>query len=155
MFSNSKNSDATLNAAIAALRSQAQSTDPVLTDSCRATILDNALNPQISLKPETALFLPMRRWVLAGVLPVMAVVAVVAVAPFVHLGQTASVPGSLTVSKHDGDVVFTLANGKRQHTITRSTVPNRFDPASAVRMKDGSFVDNAGDGAGLVFYRID
>lgn len=56
----------------------------------------------------------------------------------------------------DGDrVVFQIANGGAPHRVTRSTVPNRFDPEAARLVTSGAFEDVAQDGARLVFYKID
>lgn len=154
MAKNSKKLDSTLDEAVRALRSQPEQTLP---PEFAGAIIEKALNRDLVLPSQSSLFLPTRRWMLAGLLPVMAVAALLAVVPALRHDRTVATaaPGRLTVSKVDGEVVFTLANGTRQHTVCKSTVPNHFDPASAVRMKGGSFTDRTEDGEGLVFYRID
>jgi len=61
----------------------------------------------------------------------------------------------VAVSKQGDQVTFTIANGGSAHTVYRSTSPESFDLARAVRVSDGEFVDRVDDQASIVFYRID
>jgi hypothetical protein len=51
--------------------------------------------------------------------------------------------------------VFTLANGKTEHLIYRSTDPQSFDRSSAVKMARNRYTEDATGGPTLVFYKID
>lgn len=61
----------------------------------------------------------------------------------------------IQVAKVDGEVVFTIQNGGRPHTVARSTSPDRFESASTIAVLDGSYSDRLEGTANLVFYRID
>jgi hypothetical protein len=127
-----------------------------LSTDTRARILDAAQcqsEPAREMFP--ALFTAPRRLVAAGILPL-----VLAMGLLVMLNQGRPVaPDSPSTTVHavkQGDQVhFNIANGSRSHFVYRSTVPDRFEASSAVRVTDGAFVDAVDDQADLVFYRID
>ena len=91
------------------------------------------------------------RWAFLGALPLVGMAAVLIVAG----GQHSAHSPRLTASKVDGQVVFTLANGKTTHMVYRSTRPDGFDGASGVKMSGNRYSDEATGGPNLVFYRID
>jgi hypothetical protein len=64
-------------------------------------------------------------------------------------------PTSVEASKVGDRVVFTIANGGRQHRIVKSDRPDRFEGDSGVEAANGSYVDRLDSGADVVFYRID
>ena len=155
-----KNSDSsagrdTLRRAVRATRRT--SGDAVLSASARDRIL-NAARGQAADQPAElfpSLFTAPRRLLAAGALPL-----ILAVGLLVLLNQPAPVtpePGSATLqaSVEDGQVFFRIANGSRNHVVYRSTVPDRFDRSTGVKVTDGSFTDAIDDQASLVFYRID
>lgn len=127
-----------------------------LSPESRARILDAAQcqsEPAREMFP--ALFTAPRRLVAAGVLPL-----VLAMGLLVLLNDgTPVAPNATTTTVRamkDGDrVQFNIANGSRSHFVYRSTVPDRFESSSVVRVTDGAFVDPVDDQADLVFYRID
>ena len=128
-----------------------------LSGSARDRILDAARNQPADQPGELfpSLFTAPRRLLAAGALPL-----VLAVGLLVLLNQPAPVTpelGSTTlqVSKEDGQIFFRIANGSRNHVVYRSTVPDRFERSTGVKVTDGSFTDAIDDQAGLVFYRID
>jgi hypothetical protein len=91
------------------------------------------------------------RWVFLGSVPVVALSAVLFIA-----GDHRPATGSrLAASKIDGQVVFTLANGRAEHLVYRSTDPQTLNRAAAVRMAQNRYSENATGGPTLVFYRID
>jgi hypothetical protein len=61
----------------------------------------------------------------------------------------------LTAAKIHGQLVFTLANGKTDHLVYRSTDPQSFDRSEPVRMAGNKYTEDATGGPALVFYRID
>jgi hypothetical protein len=91
------------------------------------------------------------RWAFLGSVPVVAIASALMVAGS-HKPVTAA---HLSAAKVDGQVVFTLANGKTTHMVYRSTDPQAFDKTSAVKMAGNRFSDEATGGPNLVFYRID
>lgn len=91
------------------------------------------------------------RWAFLGSVPVVALATVLMVA-----GDHHSVTGSrLAATKVDGQVVFTVANGKADHLLYRSTDPQSFGRTPAVKMARNRYIENATGGPALVFYRID
>jgi hypothetical protein len=93
------------------------------------------------------------RFVVVGAIPLVALATLLVLGARNDLSVTKS--GKLTASKVDGHVVFTLANGKKQHLVFRSTDPRSFNPAAGVRMTANRFEVDATGGPNLVFYRID
>jgi hypothetical protein len=91
------------------------------------------------------------RWAFLGSVPVLAIAAVLMVVGDHEAPTTAR----LSAAKIDGRVVFTLANGKTNHTVYSSTDPSNFDRSTAVRMAGNRFTDETTGGPNLVFYRID
>ena len=92
------------------------------------------------------------RWAFLGSVPVVALAAVLVMVG--DRGRTLSTP-QLTAAKVQGQLVFTLSNGKTDHLVYRSTDPQSFDRASAVKMARNRYTENATGGPALVFYRID
>ena len=126
---------------------------PTLSSATREAVLGRAFHETTAVRPFPALFVTTRRVVLAGVLPLVLLGVLVVVAtvqrPVIDRAPT-------VVASRVGDgVVFKIDNGKREHTVYRSTVPHRFDPEAGVRVEDGTFADAVDDGARVVFYRID
>ena len=92
------------------------------------------------------------RWVFLGSVPVVALATVLIMVG--DRGRPSSAP-QLTASKVQGQLVFTLSNGKTEHLLYRSTDPQSFDRASAVKMAKNRYAEDATGGPALVFYRID
>jgi hypothetical protein len=93
------------------------------------------------------------RWAFLGSVPVVALAAVLMLAG--DHGRQLTMSPKLSAAKVDGQLVFTLANGKTEHTIYRSTDPQTFDRSSAVKMARNRYAEVATGGPTLVFYRID
>jgi len=91
------------------------------------------------------------RWAFLGSVPVVAIAAVLMVAGD-HRPATAA---HLAAAKVNGQLVFTLANGKTDHVLYRSTDPQMFDRSLPVKMARNRYSENATGGPSLVFYRID
>jgi len=92
------------------------------------------------------------RWAFLGSVPVVALATVLIMVG--DRGRPTSAP-QLTASKVQGRLVFTLANGNTQHLLYRSTDPQSFSRASAVKMAQNRYTEDATGGPALVFYRID
>jgi hypothetical protein len=92
------------------------------------------------------------RWAFVGSLPVLAIAAVLIVAGDRSQPTTMA---RLSAEKVDGQVVFTLANGQRDHVVYRSTDPSSFSASDAERLRSNTFAVDANEGPALVFYRID
>lgn len=142
--------DDILNDALAAWR--ATSEDETLSGSARNALFDGvcALG-----EADQARFVPSLtrawRWAFLGSVPVVALSAVLMVA-----GDHKPAMGSrLSAAKVDGQVVFSLANGRNDHLVFRSSDPQSFDRVVAVRMSQNRYAENATGGPSLVFYRID
>jgi hypothetical protein len=101
-----------------------------------------------------ALFPPLRRWALAAGIPLALTLGLA------WLGQKGGVmersETRIQASKQGEEVVFTIADGRRQHQVLRSDSPKQFDRTSAIQVRNGgSFRQDADSGPDLVFYRID
>jgi hypothetical protein len=124
----------------------------VLSDKARGVIIETVhseLTPKQALVP---LFVPFRRLVLAGVLPLL-VVCAMAVSMLGPI-ENDSVSG-LLVSKADGDVVFRIINGERSHAVYRSESPHALSQQAAQQVPDGIYRDSLKSDTNIVFYRID
>ena len=93
------------------------------------------------------------RWAFLGSVPVVAIAAVLMVAG--EHGRPIGTAPRLSSAKVGGQLVFTLANGKTEHLIYRSTDPQLFDRSAAVKMAKNRYAEDATGGPNLVFYRID
>ena len=93
------------------------------------------------------------RWAFLSSVPVVALTAVLMVAG--DHGKQLAIAPQLSAAKVNGQLVFTLANGKTDHVIYRSTDPQTFDRSAAVKMARNRYSENATGGPTLVFYRID
>jgi len=93
------------------------------------------------------------RWAFLGSVPVLALTAVLMVAG--DRGRELGMAPQLSAAKVHGQLVFTLANGKRDHLIYRSTDPQTFDRSAAIKMSRNRYAEDATGGPTLVFYRID
>jgi hypothetical protein len=128
------------------------SKDEVLADSTRGALFNEI---QALGEAAEAPFVPSLarawRWAFLGSVPVVALTAVLILAG----GHHPAADSRLAASKVDGQVVFTLANGRADHVIYRSTDPYSFDRAAAVKMARNRYTENASGGPSLVFYRID
>lgn len=146
--------DELLSSGIQGLRQEACSVQASLSDAARSAILAAAAgadHPRTALVP---LFLPFRRFVVAGAIPVLLACALLFVVrnPSVTPGER---PTNLAVAKEGDRVVFLIANGSRSHRVTKSPVPHRFDGSAGVSVSDGTFVDRVGGGGSIVYYRVD
>ena len=92
------------------------------------------------------------RWAFLGSVPVVAIAAALLVGGDHQVPTTTA---RLSAAKVDGQVVFTLANGRSQHTVYSSTDPRSFSPSTGVKMSGNRFTEEATGGPNLVFYRID
>jgi len=145
--------DDRLSALVAAAREGVR--EESLSDDSRARIAAGVLGRHGSTEPLPALFTPARSLVLAATLPLLLAGGLLSV---MHRGLDTATPlptTSVMAVKQGDQVVFRIANGKRSHTVYRSTSPDRFDAASGVRVDDGSYTDTVEDESSLIFYRID
>jgi hypothetical protein len=141
-----------------------------LLDTALAAWRESSQDETLSERSRTALFAEVRsmegaegvfvpsvtrawRWAFLGSVPVVAITAVLVLTGD-HLQPLGTNP-QLTASKVHGQVVFTLANGKTEHLIYRSTDPQSFDRSSAVKMAKNRYTEDATGGPALVFYKID
>lgn len=93
------------------------------------------------------------RWAFLGSVPVVAIAMVLLMTG--DRGRHVAVAPHLSAAKVDGQLVFTLANGKSEHLIYRSSDPQSFDRSTAVKMARNRYAEDATGGPTLVFYRID
>ena len=111
---------------------------------------------QIRQEADRSAYVPLAvrgwRWAFAGSLPVLATAALLLAfgdrTPQAHMAR-------LSAEKVDGQVVFTLANGKARHVVYASTDPRSFRDATVEPLQANSFKVDADGGPNLVFYRID
>jgi hypothetical protein len=95
---------------------------------------------------------PAWRWAFLSSVPVVALTALLLVNAD-H--RKPSAEPRLSAAKIDGQLVFTLANGKTEHLIYRSTDPQTFGGSTPVKMAANRYTEVATGGPTLVFYRID
>ena len=149
-----RNSDDVLERALSQWKS-ARGPVSGLSPATRGEILRTALES----RPEKASYRPLLgiipRRILSGAIPALALGAVLVLVGERMGGGSHARPLSIRAAKNGDDVVFTIANGGRPHRVLKSTVPTRFDPTTAVTVRDGAYRDATDDGSGLVFYRID
>ena len=100
--------------------------------------------------PLAALFPTSWRIAAAGALPLVLALTVIGLS-----GRGGDSPAPVAQEpvayKIDGRVVFDVAGGA---TVTKSSVPFKFDERAAVKVEDGRYADSMRDGQRLVFYRI-
>jgi hypothetical protein len=115
-----------------------------------------ALFNEIRREAQDATYVPIIvrgwRWAFIGSLPVLAIAAVL-----ITFGDRTpqAQMARLSAEKVDGQVVFTLANGKARHVVCASTDPSSFNGSAAEPLRSNSFSVDANEGPALVFYRID
>ena len=120
----------------------------------RSRILQAAFAASLDVAGSPSGFRPVLRRVVLGVIPVLAVAVVLLFSD--RAGDPSKqAPVRVGAMKNGSEVVFTIANGHRSHSVYKSSVPNKFDHASALQIRDGAFRDAVEDGLGLVFYRIE
>jgi hypothetical protein len=140
-----------LTEAVAAWRSE--SSDETLSGAARTALFDEVRAMQ---QGREAAFVPSLtrawRWAFLGSVPVVAIAAALLVAGDHESPVTAA---RLSAAKIDGQVVFTLANGRSDHQVCSSTDPRTFNTSNAVKMAGNRYAEDATGGPNLVFYRID
>jgi hypothetical protein len=153
---NSKNAAARdrLDRLVLSWRAEAEARKQELSTAARARIVEGA-HGESELRTLPALFTPTRQLVVASALPLLLAGALLipidrAVPPPPLQGQGVT---TVRVSKQGDQVHFTIANGNRDHYVSRSTQPDRFGEADVV--SEGAYVDRLNGGESLVFYRID
>lgn len=137
-----------LEEAIKGLR--AEQASEVLSEPARARIFDGMRRPLGKFEALAFLF------------PQARVAAAVAFPLVLTLALLLSLPGSIAPGrqpkivayKDSGNVVFTVANGHKDHRVFKSTDPTRFG-VKEVPGVGGRFSDRADNGIDLVFYRVD
>ena len=123
-----------------------------LSDETRRSILRETLE-NLDGQP-VATGLRSAAWrILAGALPVAAI-GLLAVM-LVDRGVEPTHPLRVRATKAGGEVIFSIANGNRDHSVYKSSVPNRFGASAQLQVRGGSFRDTVDDDSGLVFYRIE
>jgi hypothetical protein len=125
-----------------------------LTREARGRILSGAFESLSESHAPAPLFSPVPRRIVAGTLP--AVLALVVVAVFAdRVGDPVRPASKLRVGKAGDEVVFTIANGGTPHRVYKSSLPNNFHGAELIVVEDGAFRDRVQNGSDLTFYRID
>ena len=92
------------------------------------------------------------RWAFVGSLPVLAIASVLI---FAGNQSTPTSLAQLSVSKVDGQVVFTLANGREDYVVRSAADPRSLGASDAEPLHNNTFTVDANEGPALVFYRID
>jgi len=146
---------------------QRRGREPRLSEEARARIVAEVVRVGPALRPWPALFAPTGRLLVAGALPlVLAGTLMLALWNPVDLSMTGSPaapveiagiarPTVVEVAKVGDRVEFQILNGNRNHFVSRSDSPDRFDRTARVRVTDGAYADRLSGDTALVFYRID
>jgi hypothetical protein len=141
--------------------------EPRLSAESRARIVAEVVQGGPTLRPWPALFAPVGRLLVAGALPLLlAGTLMLALWNPMDVSMTGSSvapidlaaaerPTVVHVAKVGDRVEFQIRNGKRNHFVSRSSDPDRFDRADRVQVTDGAYADRLSGDASLVFYRID
>ena len=117
----------------------------------RTAALFNEIRREAQDTPYVPLLIRGWRWAFVGSLPVLAIAATLIVSG----ERSHPTLAQLTASKVNGEVVFTLANGRTDHVVYSSSDPSSFRGAEAEPLRSNSFRVDANDGPAVVFYRID
>jgi hypothetical protein len=152
-----ENSAKVLADAVQALRSHEADGAETLSEGSRSRVFQ-AVTEGDAVPPAWArLFTPWRRMALTGLAPLLLVVAVVGWLGLRVEGPRHDIlqPIGVEVVKTGDEVVFNIANGGRDHFISTSERPDRFDGSTRAKVVDGTFADRLDRGSELVFYRID
>ena len=149
-------SDQGLEQAIAGWRTEAARRPESFSRAARSAVLREAIAPDARrVGPLDALFVPFRTLAAAGALPVIALSLLLG--GLVFQGDSDPVDpttGALTAMKVGNQVVFSIANGDRDHLVLRATRPE-FDQAARFTASGGRFSERLDGDAELVFYRIE
>jgi hypothetical protein len=141
-----------LDDALAAWREASQ--DEALAGPARTALFDEVRSmgrqPSVPFVPSIA---RAWRWAFLGSVPVVAIASVLLVTGD-HVKHGVAAP-QLSAAKVNGQLVFTLKNGKTEHLLYRSSDPQSFDRSPAVKMARNRYTEDATGGPTLVFYRID
>jgi hypothetical protein len=133
---------------------RSESVDETLSGAARTALFDEV---RAMGEGREAAFIPSLtrawRWAFLGAVPVLAIASVLIVATDRH--PSTPTVARLSATKVDGQVVFTLANGRANHVVHRSSDPQGLDHATAVKMAGNRYTDETTGGPNLVFYRID
>ncbi len=131
-----------------------------LTPAGRERVLQEGVqSPGPGNLPRLSILFPSyRRIALAAALPtgLLALVIALSLGGGAELGPDPQLSHSaITVEKVGNQVVFTIANGSTEHSVSKSNSPRSFDPGNAVQVQNGSYRDSMIENGDLVFYRID
>ena len=144
-----------LDRAIAAARRPA--TAERLSSAVRDGLIDDIRSANRELRPMAPLFRPFSRSLAAVTAPVL-IVGLVLVAAVQYRGHVGAADAAqpvtqIEVSKVGDRVVFSIPNGGKEHTVSRSSDPRHFGVEGSVKVAD-SYVDRLDSGSNVVFYRI-
>jgi hypothetical protein len=138
-----------LNDAIRSLKSNLRS--EALSEASRARIFDAARQPLGRFEALAFLFPQARTVAAALAFPLVLTMALLLSLPSpIAPGRQAKI----VATKNGENVVFTVANGHKEHRVFKSTDPTRFG-VKEVPEVGGRFSDRADNGVELVFYRVD
>ena len=149
-----KASQEQLDRAIAELRTSSESAQERLSEGFRGRILEASQRPGYEIRPMPSLFLPTKRLALAGGLPLALSAALLVVFAYLRTPTISPVVG-VQAAKQGDQVIFTIANGGKSHTVYKSNIPVHFERGSRIRIENGSFSDLATGGPDIVFYQIE
>lgn len=127
---------------------------PVLSEGARERILARVLTASSTFERARRPWFRVGRLALAACLP-LGLVGVGAAVFLLRGGGSEGAAGIVRVEKSGDQVIFTIANGKKTHTVLRSSDPARFDAGSARRVVGGRFEDPVAGESGIVFYRVE
>ncbi len=140
-----------LNPAIEALRKEARDSGS-FGDSARSRLRASLMESQAEPAPFVSLLARGYRWATLAAVPVVLIAAFMVVAGRREAGHQIV---RLDAAKVDGEVIFTIHDGAGAHKVVKSSVPNRFNSADAVKVVNGKFTDEQAGGADITFYRFD
>lgn len=123
-----------------------------LSDEVRRSILRETLE-NLEAQPVPTRLRSAAWRILAGALPVAAIGLLAVV--LVDRGVEPTHALRVRATKAGGEVIFSIANGRNDHSVYKSSVPNKFGASAQLQVRGGSFRDTVDDDSGLVFYRIE
>jgi hypothetical protein len=111
--------------------------------------------PHRRLSPLVPLFFP--RWAWGGVIPVAVLTLALGIVALPREGESGSGKRITRVDavKRSGEVVFLIANGGREHRVSKASAPGTTGGGAASRTSDGTFRDTLESTETIVFYRFD
>ena len=132
-------------------------TEQTFSTAARESILEHAVQARRETEmPRLAqLFVPMAKLMYAGAVPVLLLALTLGWLGASSTRDTGGGVVHIEAGKVNGEAVFRIANGGREHHVYRSASPRASAARELLTTTDDSFTDRLAGSSGVVYYRID